>query len=152
MRKVQFTQIIMLKTAGYINITIAFGHLAGLIWSNQVFALFGISKQMNALSQIHSSFPYLLTILVALVFFAFGLYGLSGAGKIKRLPLLEPVTFIIGGIYLFRGLGELIYETTRTTHSLAEMTYSLIAVAIGLLYLIGALEKRRTSRRKVANA
>lgn len=40
------------------------------------------------------------TILITI----WGFYGLSGAGLIRRLPLLRSVIFIIGAIYIFRGL------------------------------------------------
>ncbi|AKQ46052.1 hypothetical protein TH63_11025 [Rufibacter radiotolerans] len=138
----------MLKLGGYINLLIAFVHLIGLIWMVQVFKLFGISKQMNELSEIHSSFPYLLTIVVALVFFVFGLYGLLADDKLPKMPFLKPVIFLIGGIYIFRGLGELIYETTRSKHSTTEIAYSFVALAIGLLYLIGGFKKWKVTRKK----
>ena len=34
----------------------------------------------------------------------FGAYGLSGAGVIRRLPLLAGVLRLIGGLYAIRGL------------------------------------------------
>jgi hypothetical protein len=142
----------MLKLGGYINLLISFGHLIGLIWMAQVFELFGISNQMNVLSEIHSSIPYLLTIIVALVFFVFGLYGLLADDKVQKMPFLKPAIFFIGGIYAFRGLKELIYETTRSTHSMAEIAFSLVALAIGLLYLIGGFKKWKVTREKITAA
>ncbi len=45
--------------------------------------------------------PLLLTLglLVALIIVMFGLYGLSGAGVIRQLPLLRPGLFVIGLLY-----------------------------------------------------
>jgi hypothetical protein len=140
----------MLKIGGYLNILIAIGHIIGLIWADQVFALFGISEPMNRLAEIHFSLPYLLTFFVSLVFLIFGLYGLSAEGELRRLPLLKPALFVIAGLYIVRGLGELIYETTRSTHSTAEITYSLIALALGLLYLIGGVKKWKPAMSKVS--
>jgi hypothetical protein len=131
----------MLTIAGYINIVIAFAHLVGLIWAEAMFKVTGIEKDMQYLSNIHSSLPYLLTIFVAIVFFIFGLYGLSADNKIKKLPYLKMGIFLISGIYLLRGAGELIFDITQGTNSLAETTYSLAAVVIGILYLIGGLRK-----------
>jgi hypothetical protein len=54
---------------------------------------------------------------------------------------LKSGIFAIAGIYLFRGLGELIFDTLNKTNTLTEMTYSLIALTIGLLFLIGGLKK-----------
>lgn len=47
-------------------------------------------------------------LLAGLVVTAFlvvlGFYGLSGAGLIRRLPLLRLVIFLIGTIYIYRGI------------------------------------------------
>lgn len=132
----------MLKLGGYINIIIAIAHIIGLFWADKMFEVTGIGKEMTELAQTHSSLPYLLTIFVAIVFFIFGLYGLSADNKFRPLPLLKPVIFVIAGIYLLRGIGELIFdlEKQQANHFL-EITYSLIAVFIGLLFLIGGLKK-----------
>ncbi|MDP2301815.1 MAG: hypothetical protein Q8N03_05250 [Ignavibacteria bacterium] len=100
----------LLRLGGYINILISVAHLIGLIWSEQMFEVTGIGKEMNELAQIHSSFPYLLTVFVAILFFIFGLYGLSADGKFRKLPFLKLVIFSIAGIYIFRGIGELIFD------------------------------------------
>ncbi len=131
----------MLKLGGYINILIAIGHFVGLIWADKMFEVTGIENEMRELAQIHFSLPYLLTIFVGIVFFIFGLYGLSAYNKFKKLPFLKVGIFAIAGIYLFRGLGEFIFDTLYKTNTLIEATYSLIALTIGLLFLIGGLKK-----------
>ena len=131
----------MLKLGGYINILIAIGHLIGLIWAEQFFEVTGIGGKMNELTQIHSSLPYLLTIFVSIVFFVFGLYGLSADDKFRKLPFLKIGIFGIAGIYILRGLGQLIFDyIQRISTSLGTM-YSIIALIIGLLFLIGGLKK-----------
>ncbi len=132
----------MLKLGGYINIAIAIGHIVGLFWADKMFEVTGIGKEMAELSQTHSSLPYLLTFFVAIVFFIFGLYGLSADNKFKPLPFLKPVIFTIAGIYLLRGIGELIFDLEKQqANQILEITYSLIAVFIGLLFLLGGLKK-----------
>ena len=74
----------MLKIGGYINIFIAVGHIIGLFWADRMFEVAGIVKEMTKLAQTHSSLPYLLTIFVAIVFFIFGLYGLSADNKFEN--------------------------------------------------------------------
>ena len=70
------------------------------------------------------------------------MYGLSADKKFRPLPFMKPVIFTIAGIYLLRGIGELIFdlEKQQANHFL-EVTYSLIAVSIGLLFLFGGLKK-----------
>jgi hypothetical protein len=41
---------------------------------------------------------------VTILLVVWGFYGLSGAGLIRKLPLLRLVIFLIGAIYIFRGL------------------------------------------------
>jgi len=133
---------IMLKLGGYINILIAIAHIVGLFWADKMFEVTGIGKEMTELAQTHSSLPFLLTIFVSIVFFIFGLYGLSADNKFRRLPFLKPVIFTIAGIYLLRGIGELIFDSEeQQANQFLEITYSLIAVIIGLLFLIGGLKK-----------
>ncbi len=139
----------MLRIGGYINILIATGHIVGLIWADKMYEVTGIGKEMKELSQINNSLPYLLTIFVAVVFFIFGLYGLSADNQFRKLPFLRPVIFIIAGIYLLRGLGELIVDFIHKTNSISEITYSLFALTIGLLFLIGGLRKWK---KRITNA
>ena len=137
----------MLKLGGYINILISIGHIVGLFWADKMFEVTGIGKEMAELTQTHYSLPYLLTIFVAIVFFIFGLYGLSADNKFRQLPFLKPTIFVIAGIYLLRGLGELIFDLEKQkANQFLEVTYSLIAVFIGLLFLVGGLKKWKTKR------
>jgi len=131
----------MLRIGGYINIIISVLHIVGLFWAEQMFEVTGIGKEMAELGQVHLSLPYLLTIFVAVVFFIFGLYGLSADDKFKKLPFLKTVIFLIAGIYLLRGLGELVVDDIHGTNSTVETIYSLIALSVGLLFLFGGLKK-----------
>ena len=131
----------MLRLGGIINILIAIGHIVGLFWADKMFEVTGIGKEMTELSTTHFSLPYLLTVFVAIVFFIFGLYGLSADNKFRKLPFLKPVVFIIASIYIFRGLGELFFDTIQNTNSFTETAYSLCALTIGLLFLIGGQRK-----------
>lgn len=131
----------MLQLGGYFNIAIAAGHLIGLFWAEEMFAITGIGKEMKELATMNYSLPYVLTFIVTIFFFLFGLYGLSADGKFKKLPQLKIVIFTIAVVYLFRGLGELVYDTANATNTILETIYSLIAIMIGLLFLIGGYKK-----------
>lgn len=132
----------MLKLGGYINIVLAIGHIVGLFWADKMFEVTGIGKEMAELAQTHALLPYLLTVFVAFVFIVFGLYGLSADNKFRPLPFLKPAIFTIAGIYLLRGIGELMFDLEKQpVNQFLEVSYSLIAVFIGLLFLIGGLKK-----------
>lgn len=131
----------MLRFGGYINIIIAIGHIVGLFWPSQMFDDTGIGGEMTQLTEIHPIIPYLITIFVALVFLVFGLYGLSADGRFKKLPFLKPAIFIIGLIFILRGVAELVFDTIDKTSFISATLYSLLAFAIGLLFIIGGLRK-----------
>lgn len=136
-----YRRIGMLQVAGYLNMLIAVLHIIGLLWADTMFRVTGIGREMEQLSAVHGSLPYVLTVGVAIVFFVFGLYALSAAGKWRALPLLKPAIFTIAGIYLLRGVGELLADSITNTNSASETLYSLIAIAIGLLFLIGGKQR-----------
>src|SRR5688572_28573255 len=127
----------MLTLGGYINLLLAVAHMVDLIWADQMFEVTGIEHEMRELAEIHSSLPKLLTVFVAIVFFVFGLYGLSADGKFRRLPFLKWGIFAIAAIYIIRGIGELVFDISQQQATpLAETMYSLVALGIGLLFLI----------------
>jgi len=131
----------MLKIGGILNIVIAFAHLIGLFWAEQMFEVTGADEGMKRLSEIHYSLPYLLTFIVAIIFFIFGLYGLSAAEKFRKLPYLKFGVFAIAGIYLFRAIGEQSYSLIQGTTTISETIQSIVALAIGLLFILGGLKK-----------
>ncbi len=97
----------------------------------------------------------ILGLLVALLLVIFGLYGLSGAGVIRRLPLLRPGLLVIGLLYGLVGvnfifqlaalLGILPSAGPIPTHILLISFGALVAA---LAYLIGlAVNWKRLSAR-----
>ena len=135
----------MLRLGGYLNIIIAILHIVGLLWADKMFEVTGIADGMALAAQnIHPIYPYFITVVVAIFFFIFGLYGLSADGKFRKLPFMKPVIFLIAGIYLLRGIGELIFGMEmQQANQILETSYSLVAVLIGLLFLIGGIRKWR---------
>jgi len=140
----------MLRFAGYTNIAIALGHVVGLIWADWMFEVTGVGKDMNELSEIHASLPYLLTLFVAVIFFIFGLYALSASGGFRKLPFINPVIFVIAGIYLARGFGEIIVRSLQGSNGFAETSYSVIAILIGLSFLFGGIGRWRKDHYQTA--
>lgn len=131
----------MLRIGGYINIIIAIAHILGLFWAEQMFAVTGVNEEMKQLSEIHYSLPYLLTVIVAIIFFIFGFYGLSADGRFRKLPYLKFGIFTIAGIYLFRAIGEQSYSLIQETTTISETIQSVVALVIGFLFLVGGLKK-----------
>lgn len=104
------------------------------------------SASLGAGDALTSNPPLLLALglLMALVFAVCGLYGLSGAGLIRRLPLLRLGLFVIGlvctlnGVPLIFQLPALLgFRPAPQPISFSFVISSLVFLAVGLGYLIG---------------
>jgi hypothetical protein len=115
------------------------------------------SAAFGASDALVSNPPLLLTLslLVGLLLVVFGLYGLSGAGLIRRLPLLRLGLMVIGLLYLMVGI-NFIFQVLAMLGILpaagpipvVQMLISFAALVAGLAYLLGlALSWKRLSAR-----
>ena len=104
------------------------------------------SVAFGASDALVSNPPLLLTLglLVAFVLVIFGLYGLSGAGIIRRLPLLRLGLLVIGLLYSMVGI-NFIFQVLAIMGILPSagpipiylVLVSFGALVAGLAYLIG---------------
>lgn len=132
----------MLTLGGYINIIIAIAHIILLYDAQSFFEVIGVGENMRRNAAIHPFLPYLITFIVTIVFFIFGLYGLSGAEKIKKLPFLKVGVFAVAFIYIVRGIiGGIINIGFESSFQWHHFFFSLCALGIGLLYLLGGMRK-----------
>jgi hypothetical protein len=82
--------------------------------------------------------PPLLTLGIAVVLAIWGAFAFSGAGLIRRLPLLRTGLLIIAAIYLARGLILIPLHLWRPQLTDAFAVWSsLIVLTYGLAYAIG---------------
>ena len=86
------------------------------------------------------------SLVVGLVFALWGLYGFSGAGVIRRLPLLRLGLIVIGGIYTLRGIPGIMIllimaGIIRDPQPIPPQALiaSLVSLGIGLAYLVGTI-------------
>jgi hypothetical protein len=115
------------------------------------------SDAFGAGDTLVSNPPLLLTLglLVALLLVIFGLYGLSGAGVIRRLPLLRLGLLVIGLLYglvginfIFQALAMLGILPAAGPIPIYIVLVSFGALVAALAYLIGlAVNWKRLSTR-----
>lgn len=90
-----------------------------------------------------STYPAVLTFFLVVVFAIWGCYGLSGAGIIRRLPLLKIALVLIGMIFTFRGVAVFpqLFKIVTTSAQIAprQLVFSLVSLVTGLAYLIGTI-------------
>jgi hypothetical protein len=80
----------------------------------------------------------------ALIPVLFGVYALSGAGVIRRLPLLRTVLVAVGSLFLLRGLFIIltflvVLGVRQGPLFLAGVATHLVFLSAGIVYLGGAV-------------
>ena len=121
-------------------------HVAIILGGPDWYRFFGAGERMARLAARGSPLPAAITAGIAAVLAVWALYALSGAGVIRRLPLLRPVLALVAAVYLLRGaLGVplvLFADDPYTNQLKARMTFmavtSALCLGLGLCYAIGA--------------
>jgi hypothetical protein len=119
---------------------VALLHLAMIPIGADVYDYFAAPTRFVELARRGSPVPSLVTLLIALVFTAFGFCALSAAGRAPRLPQLRILLIGISGIYTLRGLvvvPELLLFLNTTDLPLRALGFSLISLLIGIVYIVG---------------
>lgn len=121
-------------------------HVAIIVGGPDWYRFFGAGERMARMAARGSPYPAIVTAGIAAILGVWMLYALSGAGVIRRLPLLLPALVLIAAIYLGRGvLGiplVLLADDPYANQLKAKMTFmivsSAICIALGLCYAAGA--------------
>lgn len=136
---------LLLGAAGAASGSIALLHLVVVGIGGPAYRYFGAGEQLARQAESGSAMPALVTLGLAALFATFAAYALSGAGGVRRLPLLRLGLVAIGAIYLLRGSSSLpqgvaLLDST-TVFPVRYFAFSLVSLAVGLLYAAGtALE------------
>jgi hypothetical protein len=96
--------------------------------------------------------PTVLTLGIAIIFFAWAAYALSGIGFIRRLPLLRTGLIAIGTVFVLRGLllvPELVGFIQGRLHALRFILFSAFSLFAGISYLLGAMRVWRANSRGI---
>jgi putative oxidoreductase len=140
----------LLIIGGIISMLAALLHIAIIIGGPEWYRFFGAGEGMAQLAESGSTYPTLITTSIAVIFTIWALYAFSGAGIIKKLPLLKPVLVTISIIYLMRGVFGIplvIYIDKPYLNELeGKMVFmiwsSIISLTCGILYLLGLVQIR----------
>jgi hypothetical protein len=123
-----------------VSLAIALLHVVVVLIGPDAYSFFG-GPGLARRAESGSWQPALMTLVLALLFVVFAAYGLSGAGVIRRLPLLADVLLLIGavrGLSIVGQIGQ--YLSTPGSPPLRVVFYSLVALVAGLCYLGGTLQ------------
>ncbi len=137
-----------LKLGGILSLAVALLHVIIIFIGAPAYRYFGAGEDMAAAAETGSAFPAVLTLVLVAIFAVWGFYGLSGAGVIRRLPLLKIALILIGAVYTLRGVAvfQQLFQIATSSVEVAprEIVFSLVPLVIGLAYFIGTISSWRS--------
>ena len=136
--------------AGILSFIPSLLHVACIFGGADWYRLLGAGEQMAQLAEQGSTYPTYVTLAISLIIAIWGLYALSGAGAILKLPLLKTALVLISAVYLIRGIAGLVIPFLTTSQIIHQNSIqfwiisSIICCIYGLFYLFGTLKLWRT--------
>ena len=132
----------LLKLAGVLSAAVAVLHVLIIFVGAPAYRYFGAGERMARLAEQGSATPTMITLGLTLVFGVWAAYAFSGAGLLRRLPLLGPALITIGLVYTLRGLllGPQVvwfFSAQRAAVPRRQLAFSAAALLTGLAYLVG---------------
>jgi hypothetical protein len=131
----------LLIVSGIICFIIAILHIIIVFLGSDAYVYFGAGNEMARMDREGSIFPMLSTLFIASVFGLFGFYGFSGAGVIRKLPLIKTMLLIISSLFFVRGLlffvqlFQIIFS--QSYEPVRFLFFSLLALITGIMFSIG---------------
>jgi hypothetical protein len=75
--------------AALMSLAASLAHIGAILGGGDWYRFFGAGEQMARLAEAGSPRPAIMTGIIAAILAGWGLYALSGAGAIRRLPLVR---------------------------------------------------------------
>jgi len=141
---------LFLMLGGVANYFVALFHLVIVFVGAPGYRYFGV-PELAEMQAKGSAIPIVLTLALTIVFALCATYALSGAGVLRRLPLLRTILLAVGAVYLLRGLTLvqiIILLLAGKLHYLMAVAFSGAALLIGIAYIAGTIPlcKRREEK------
>ena len=115
-------------------------HIAVIIGGPDWYRFFGAGEEMARMAAAGSPVPALMTLCIAAVLAIWALYALSGAGRIRRLPLLRTALCVITAIYVLRGLALIPALAIPALREPFNVWSSVICLCFGAVHLVGLFQ------------
>jgi hypothetical protein len=132
-----------LTIAAALCFAIALLHAAAIFLGPGAYAYLG-APELGRAEAAGSAVPDLMTAVLVVVFGAFGAYALSGAGRVRRLPLLRVGLAAIGAVFTLRGLAVFVEIAQLGAGGPPRMiVFSLVSLITGVAFLAGTLPRWR---------
>lgn len=130
--------ILFLVLAALIAIATAVAHLSCIYFGPECYSVQMAPPVVVKWAQAGSYLAPLAAVVVSSVFIVIALYALSGAGLIRRLPLLKLGLYTISAVCIVRGLLGMQLWLRHQEKIDASIFYAgIVWFMVGLLYLFG---------------
>lgn len=127
-----------LIAGGSLSAAAAVLHLGIIVGGPGWYRFFGAGERMARLAEAGSFRPTLITIGIATILLLWALYAFSGAGLLRRLPLLRTGLVVISAIYLLRGLAPVPMLIARPALVDSFVLWSsLVVLLFGICHAVG---------------
>ena len=131
-----------LLAAAFCCFVAALAHIGCIVFGGDWYRFFGAGEPMARMAEQGLWYPTIVTSVIVLVLLIWTLYGLSGAGVIRPLPLTKLALTLIATLLLIRGVGFVGIMPMFPENSL---TFWLISsggcLLIGGLFALGAWQQ-----------
>ncbi len=128
----------LLVVSAVMNFVVTAFHFVPIVIGPEAYRVGRAGEDMISMSEAGSIVPDLISFGIACVFFVFGLYALSGAGKIRRLPFLSVILPSVAAIYTLRALAIIpAYFFIPEEIVLIEVIYAIAAFIFGIFHILG---------------
>ncbi|WP_347332942.1 hypothetical protein [Marinimicrobium locisalis] len=120
----------------------ALAHAGCIVFGGDWYRFFGAGEQMAQMAEQGLWHPTIVTSGIVLILSIWALYALSGAGAIRRLPLMRLALVLITGIFLLRGVSFVSLMPMFPENSLTFwLVSSAICLLIGGLFAVGTFQQ-----------
>jgi uncharacterized membrane protein YgdD (TMEM256/DUF423 family) len=135
-----------LLVAAFLCAVAALLHVGCIVFGGDWYRFFGAGEEMASMAEQGLWYPSIVTAVIVGILLIWSLYGLSGAGVIKRLPLTKLALVIISSIFLLRGVSFVglmpLFPYKESENSLTFwLVSSGICLFIGSLFAIGTYQQ-----------
>jgi len=130
-----------LMLAGILTMVVGVLHLIIIIGGSEWYRFFGLGEQAATKVEQGLIEPHALTFVLAVTLITWGCYAFSGAGFLKRLPLLKPSLVWITIIFLLRGIAFVpayLFQPEAVDNMI--IISSFLCLTFGITYAIGLRE------------
>ena len=134
-----------LLAGGYFSLGFAAFQVSAIRWPPGAVKYFGGPAELRTENPIRYA---VLCIVIAAIVAVFGLYALSGAGKVRPLPWLRTVLLFVTAIYLLRGLSIIPQTPIVLKHPdlVRFLVFSGISLCVGVIHIGGVVQLCRRGR------